>query len=42
LISFLIYIAARAVLIVLMLLSFLSLPPGVYDTVAWTDFIPHL
>ncbi|KAJ8581472.1 hypothetical protein M405DRAFT_938264 [Rhizopogon salebrosus TDB-379] len=36
------YIAARLILIVLMLLSVRSLPPGVYDTVAWTKFIPHL
>ncbi|KAJ8581178.1 hypothetical protein M405DRAFT_925020 [Rhizopogon salebrosus TDB-379] len=36
------YIAARLTLIVLILLSFRSLPPGVYDTVAWTRFIPHL
>jgi hypothetical protein len=25
-----------------MLLSFRSMPPGVYDTVAWTKFIPHI
>jgi len=36
------YIAARLTLIVLILLSLQSLPPGVYDTVAWTRFIPHL
>ncbi|KAJ8582550.1 hypothetical protein M405DRAFT_937709 [Rhizopogon salebrosus TDB-379] len=36
------YIAARLTLIVLILLSFRSLPPGAYDTVAWTKFIPHL
>jgi hypothetical protein len=36
------YIAARLTLIVLILLNFRSLPPGVYDTVAWTKFIPHL
>jgi hypothetical protein len=36
------YIAARLILIVLMLLTFRSLPSGVYDTVAWTKFIPHL
>jgi hypothetical protein len=35
------YIAARLTLIVLILLSVQSLPPGVYDTVAWTKFIPH-
>jgi hypothetical protein len=36
------YIAARLILVVLIFLSFRSLPPGVYDTVAWTKFIPHL
>jgi hypothetical protein len=36
------YIAARLTLIVLVLLSFQSLPLGVHDTVAWTKFIPHL
>jgi hypothetical protein len=36
------YIAARITLIVLMLLSLRSLPSGVYDTVSWTRFIPHL
>jgi hypothetical protein len=35
------YIAARLTLIVLIFLSFQSLPPGVYDTVTWTTFIPH-
>jgi len=37
-----IYIAARVTLMVLMLSSLRSLPPGVYDTVAWTKFIPHM
>ncbi|KAG1848934.1 hypothetical protein DFJ58DRAFT_461110 [Suillus subalutaceus] len=37
-----IYIVARVTLIVLILTSFRSLPPGIYDTVAWTNFIPHL
>ncbi|KAG1741710.1 hypothetical protein EDB19DRAFT_709047 [Suillus lakei] len=40
--SMVIYIVARVTLIVLLLLSFRSLPSGVYDTVAWTKFIPHL
>jgi hypothetical protein len=35
------YISARLIIIVLMVLSLRSLPPGVYDTVAWTQFIPH-
>ncbi|KAG1781120.1 hypothetical protein EV702DRAFT_644763 [Suillus placidus] len=42
LIASLIYITARVTLIVLMILSLRSLPTGVYDTVAWTRFIPHL
>jgi hypothetical protein len=37
-----IYIVARITLIVLTILSLRSLPTGVYDTVAWTTFIPHL
>jgi hypothetical protein len=37
----LVYAVARIGLIVLMLLSLRSLPPGAYDTVAWTKFIPH-
>jgi hypothetical protein len=40
--SFFIYIVARIILIVLISMSFQSLPPGIYDTVAWTNFIPHL
>lgn len=41
-IAALIYITARITLIVLIILSLQSLPTGVYDTVAWTAFIPHL
>ncbi|KAG1720369.1 hypothetical protein EDB19DRAFT_1885187 [Suillus lakei] len=41
-ISSLIYIAARVTLIVLMLLTLRSLPLGVYDTVVWTQYLPHL
>ncbi|KAG1721791.1 hypothetical protein EDB19DRAFT_1581140, partial [Suillus lakei] len=37
-----IYIVARVTLIVLMIMSLQSLPLGVHDTVAWTEFIPHL
>ncbi|KAG2098750.1 uncharacterized protein F5147DRAFT_357282 [Suillus discolor] len=37
-----IYIAARVTLIVLLVSSLRSLPPGVYDTVAWTTFVPHV
>ncbi|KAG2153447.1 uncharacterized protein EDB93DRAFT_1134961 [Suillus bovinus] len=40
--SFLVYGVARITLIILISISFRSLPPGVYDTVAWTKFIPHL
>ncbi|KAG1730951.1 uncharacterized protein EDB91DRAFT_1155705 [Suillus paluster] len=40
-ISSLIYVAARITLIVLMMQSLQSLPPGVYDTVAWNKFVPH-
>jgi hypothetical protein len=36
------YIASRITIIVLMCLSLRSLPPGAYDTVAWTEFIPHI
>ncbi|KAG1741725.1 hypothetical protein EDB19DRAFT_1704880 [Suillus lakei] len=36
------YISARFIIFVLMLLSFWqSPPPGVYDTVDWTQFVPH-
>jgi hypothetical protein len=35
------YITARITLIILVLLSLRSLPPGAYCTVAWTQFIPH-
>ncbi|KAG2141002.1 hypothetical protein DEU56DRAFT_734774 [Suillus clintonianus] len=41
LISSFVYIVARIILIVLMMMSLRSLPLGVYDTVAWTTFIPH-
>jgi len=40
-ISCAIYIVVRVALIVLMLMSLRSLPPGAYDTVAWSTFIPH-
>ena len=36
-----VYVTARIGLVVLMLMSLLSLPPGAYDTVTWTKFIPH-
>lgn len=40
--NFLMYAVARVTVIVLILMSFRSLPPGVYDAVSWTKFIPHL
>lgn len=40
--SFCVYIIARVTLIVLTLMGFRSLLHGVYDTVAWTKFVPHL
>lgn len=39
--SILYYISARLLIIVLMILSLRSLPPGTYDTVVWIKFIPH-
>ncbi|KAG2136379.1 uncharacterized protein EDB93DRAFT_788549 [Suillus bovinus] len=36
-----IYITTRITIIVLIVSSLRSLPPGAYDTVAWTTFIPH-
>jgi len=40
-IALIVYVIARIGLIVLMLMSLRSLPPGAYDTVTWTKFIPH-
>ncbi|KAG1717713.1 hypothetical protein EDB19DRAFT_1999006, partial [Suillus lakei] len=40
LISGFIYVSARVTLLVLML-NLRSLPPGVYDTVAWSQLVPH-
>jgi len=39
--SSMVYVIARIGLIVLILMSLRSLPPGAYDTVPWTKFIPH-
>ncbi|KAG1766786.1 hypothetical protein EDD22DRAFT_1009458 [Suillus occidentalis] len=36
------YLLARVIIIVLMMMSFRSLPPGTYDTVAWSEYILHL
>ena len=38
----LLYIVARAVTLVLALISLRDLPPGAYETVHWTTFIPHV
>ena len=38
----LLYIIARAVTLVLALTSLRDLPPGAFDTVHWTTFIPHI
>ncbi|KAG1741918.1 hypothetical protein EDD22DRAFT_921176 [Suillus occidentalis] len=36
------YIPAHLTIIVLMMLSLRSLPPGAYDTVVWSEFIPNV
>ena len=36
------YILARAVTLILALTSLRGLPPGAFDTVHWTTFIPHI
>ncbi|KDQ49512.1 hypothetical protein JAAARDRAFT_165583 [Jaapia argillacea MUCL 33604] len=36
------YIAARITLFVLTFTSLRSIPPGAYETVVWTTFVPHL
>ena len=41
-ISFLIYVTARAALLVLAFMSLPSLPSGAYQTVDWTTHIPHI
>ena len=38
----LLYVIARAVTLVLALTSLRDLPPGAYETVHWTTFIPHV
>ena len=38
----LLYILARAVTLVLAFISLKDLPPGAYETVHWTTFIPHI
>jgi len=36
------YVLSRLVLLMLAFLSLRSLPPGIYHTVHWTSFIPHI
>ncbi|KAG1848979.1 hypothetical protein DFJ58DRAFT_704923 [Suillus subalutaceus] len=36
------YIFSRVTVIVLMFLSLRSLPPGAYDAVTWSRYIPHV
>ena len=36
------YIIARAVTLILAFTSLRDLPPGAYETVHWTTFIPHV
>ena len=40
--SCILYIIARAVTLVLVFISPRDLPPGAYETVHWTTFIPHV
>ena len=37
----LVYIVSRLVLLVLMFVLLRKVPPGVYETVSWTNYIPH-
>src|ERR1700722_16534501 len=39
---FFVYFIGRVTLLVLPFLSLRSLPPGAYQTVHWTTFIPHV
>ena len=36
------YIIARAITLILAFTSLRDLPPGAYETVQWTTFIPHV
>jgi hypothetical protein len=38
----LLYVVARVVLLVQAFMTLRSLPPGAYQTVHWTTFIPHI
>jgi len=36
------YVLARCALLIIVFTSLRALPPGAYDTVSWTTYIPHL
>lgn len=36
------YVASRVMLLIIPLVSLRSLPPGAYETVNWTTYIPHI
>ena len=40
--SLVLYVLSRVALLVIALMSLRSLPPGAYETVHWTTFIPHV
>jgi hypothetical protein len=40
--SGLLYVAARAITVVLAFMTLASLPPGAFQTVHWTTLIPHV
>ncbi|KAG2063725.1 hypothetical protein BDR04DRAFT_1037230 [Suillus decipiens] len=40
--AIILYITARAVLLVLMFTTLRNLPPGAYKAVLWTSLVPHL
>ncbi|KAG1886545.1 hypothetical protein F4604DRAFT_1277563 [Suillus subluteus] len=42
LVSVMLYITARAILLVLMFTTLRNLPPDVYKAVSWTSLVPHL
>ncbi|TFY51858.1 hypothetical protein EVG20_g10806 [Dentipellis fragilis] len=37
-----VHVASRVVIVVEMFVGLRSLPPGVFETVQWTTFIPHI
>jgi hypothetical protein len=41
-VAMILYVLARTVLITLAIISLRALPPGAYQTVSWTYFIPHV